>query len=81
VISTWLAAFTRNSRKKLGLIVRDLYRRLAGETRDTIRTSIDFSRRKLDAGNHSGLGSGFNVPGTESPDHVRKNGLITIDER
>ena len=71
--------FTANT-KKLGLIVHgDFIVGLPGETRDTIRTSIDFAK-ELDVETIQ-VSIGHPYPGTEFYDHVEKNGLITIDAK
>jgi hopanoid biosynthesis associated radical SAM protein HpnJ len=69
--------FTANC-KKLGLIVHgDFIVGLPGETRETIRKSIDFAK-ELDVETIQ-VSIGHPFPGTEFYDHVKKNGLITID--
>ena len=50
---------------------------LPGETRDTIRTSINFAK-ELDVDTIQ-VSIAHPYPGTEFYDHVKKNGLITID--
>ena len=71
--------FTANT-KKLGLLVHgDFIVGLPGETRDTIRTSIDFAK-ELDVATIQ-VSIGHPYPGTEFYDHVEKNGLITIDAK
>jgi radical SAM superfamily enzyme YgiQ (UPF0313 family) len=71
--------FTANC-KKLGLIVHgDFIVGLPGETRETIRKSIDFAK-ELDVETIQ-VSIGHPFPGTEFYDHVKKNGLITIDEK
>ena len=71
--------FTANC-KKLGLLVHgDFIVGLPGETRDTIRTSIDFAK-ELDVETIQ-VSIGHPYPGTEFYDHVEKNGLITIDAK
>src|SRR3569833_2353186 len=65
--------------KKLGLVIHgDFIVGLPGETRDTIRKSIDFAK-ELDVETIQ-VSIGHPFPGTEFYDHVKKNGLITIDE-
>ncbi|HMF78606.1 MAG TPA: hopanoid biosynthesis associated radical SAM protein HpnJ [Bryobacteraceae bacterium] len=69
--------FTANC-KKLGLLIHgDFIVGLPGETRDTIRKSIDFAK-ELDVETIQ-VSIGHPYPGTEFYDHVKKNGLITID--
>jgi radical SAM superfamily enzyme YgiQ (UPF0313 family) len=51
---------------------------LPGETRETIRKSIDFAK-ELDVETIQ-VSLGHPFPGTEFYDHVKKNGLISIDE-
>jgi hopanoid biosynthesis associated radical SAM protein HpnJ len=69
--------FTANC-KKLGLVVHgDFIVGLPGETRETIRKSIDFAK-ELDVETIQ-VSIGHPFPGTEFYDHVKKNGLITID--
>jgi hopanoid biosynthesis associated radical SAM protein HpnJ len=71
--------FTANC-KKLGLTVHgDFIVGLPGETRETIRKSIDFAK-ELDVETIQ-VSIGHPFPGTEFYDHVKKNGLITIDEK
>ncbi len=70
--------FTANC-KKLGLVIHgDFIVGLPGETRDTIRTSINFAK-ELDVETIQ-VSIGHPFPGTEFYDHVKKNGLISIDE-
>jgi hopanoid biosynthesis associated radical SAM protein HpnJ len=70
--------FTANC-KKLGLTIHgDFIVGLPGETRETIRKSIDFAK-ELNVGTIQ-VSLGHPFPGTEFYDHVKKNGLITIDE-
>jgi hopanoid biosynthesis associated radical SAM protein HpnJ len=68
--------FTANC-KKLGLTIHgDFIVGLPGETRDTIRKTIDWAK-KLDVETiQVSLGHAF--PGTEFYDHAKKNGLVTI---
>jgi hopanoid biosynthesis associated radical SAM protein HpnJ len=69
--------FTANT-KKLGLVVHgDFIVGLPGETRETIRKSIDFAK-ELDVETIQ-VSIGHPYPGTEFYDHVKANGLITID--
>ena len=69
--------FTANC-KKLGLTIHgDFIVGLPGETRDTIRTSINFAK-ELDVETIQ-VSIAHPYPGTEFYDHVKKNGLITID--
>jgi radical SAM superfamily enzyme YgiQ (UPF0313 family) len=70
--------FTANC-KKLGLTIHgDFIVGLPGESRETIRKSIDFAK-ELDVETIQ-VSIGHPFPGTEFYDHVKKNGLITIDE-
>lgn len=70
--------FTANC-KKLGLTIHgDFIVGLPGETPETIRKSIDFAK-ELDVETIQ-VSIGHPFPGTEFYDHVKKNGLITIDE-
>src|SRR4051794_10184538 len=69
--------FTANC-KKLGLIIHgDFIVGLPGESRETIRKSIDFAK-ELDVETIQ-VSIGHPYPGTEFYDHVKKNGLITLD--
>lgn len=69
--------FTANC-KKLGLLIHgDFIVGLPGETRETIRTSINFAK-ELDVETIQ-VSIAHPFPGTEFYDHVKKNGLITID--
>ena len=71
--------FTANC-KKLGLIVHgDFIVGLPGETPATIRKSIDFAK-ELDVETIQ-VSIGHPFPGTEFYDHVKKNNLITLDEK
>ncbi len=71
--------FTANC-KKLGLTIHgDFIVGLPGENRETIRRSIDFAK-ELDVETIQ-VSIGHPFPGTEFYDHVKKNGLITIDEK
>jgi hopanoid biosynthesis associated radical SAM protein HpnJ len=69
--------FTANC-KKLGLTIHgDFIVGLPGETRDSIRKSIDFAK-ELDVETIQ-VSIAHPFPGTEFYDHLDKNGLITID--
>jgi hopanoid biosynthesis associated radical SAM protein HpnJ len=69
--------FTANC-KKLGLTIHgDFIVGLPGETRETIRKSIDFAK-ELDVETIQ-VSIGHPYPGTEFYEHVKKNGLITLD--
>jgi hopanoid biosynthesis associated radical SAM protein HpnJ len=69
--------FTANC-KKLGLVIHgDFIVGLPGESRETIRKSIDFAK-ELDVETIQ-VSIGHPYPGTEFYDHVKKNGLITLD--
>jgi hopanoid biosynthesis associated radical SAM protein HpnJ len=69
--------FTANC-KKLGLTIHgDFIVGLPGETRETIQKSIAFAK-ELDVETIQ-VSIGHPFPGTEFYDHVKKNGLITID--
>jgi hopanoid biosynthesis associated radical SAM protein HpnJ len=69
--------FTANC-KKLGLIVHgDFIVGLPGESRESIRKSIDFAK-ELDVETIQ-VSIAHPYPGTEFYDHATKNGLITID--
>ncbi len=71
--------FTANC-KKLGLVVHgDFIVGLPGETRETIQKSINFAK-ELDVETIQ-VSIAHPFPGTEFYDHVKKNGLITIDEK
>ena len=69
--------FTENCHK-LGLVVHgDFIVGLPGETRETLRKSIDFAK-KLDVETiQVSLGHAF--PGTEFYEHAKANGLVNID--
>ena len=69
--------FTENCHK-LGLVVHgDFIVGLPGETRETLRKSIEFAK-KLDVETiQVSLGHAF--PGTEFYEHAKANGLVTID--
>ncbi|HEY1213809.1 MAG TPA: radical SAM protein, partial [Bryobacteraceae bacterium] len=70
--------FTANC-KKLGLTIHgDFIVGLPGETRETIQKSISFAK-ELDVETIQ-VSIAHPFPGTEFYDHVKKNGLITIDE-
>jgi hopanoid biosynthesis associated radical SAM protein HpnJ len=69
--------FTANC-KKLGLVVHgDFIVGLPGETRESIRRSIDFAKR-LDTETIQ-VSIAHPYPGTEFYDYAQKNNLITID--
>src|SRR5436309_2842703 len=69
--------FTANC-KKLGLLIHgDFIVGLPGETRQSIRTTIDFAKR-LDTDTIQ-VSIAHPYPGTEFYDYVKKNDLITID--
>jgi hopanoid biosynthesis associated radical SAM protein HpnJ len=69
--------FTDNC-KKLGLVVHgDFIIGLPGETRESIRKTIDFAKR-LDTETIQ-VSIAHPYPGTEFYDYVKNNGLITID--
>lgn len=69
--------FTENC-KKLGLLVHgDFIVGLPGETRESLRKTIDFAKR-LDVETIQ-VSIAHPYPGTEFYDYVRKNNLITID--
>jgi hopanoid biosynthesis associated radical SAM protein HpnJ len=69
--------FTENC-KKLGLLVHgDFIVGLPGETRQTLRNTIDFAKR-LDVETIQ-VSIAHPYPGTEFYDYVKKNNLITID--
>jgi hopanoid biosynthesis associated radical SAM protein HpnJ len=69
--------FTDNC-KKLGLIVHgDYIIGLPGESRDSIRKTIDFAKRMDTETIQVSIAHPY--PGTEFYDYVRKNNLITID--
>ncbi len=71
--------FTANC-KKLGLTIHgDFIVGLPGETPGTIRKSIDFAK-ELDVETIQ-VSIGHPFPGTEFYDHVKSNGLITLDEK
>lgn len=71
--------FTANC-KKLGLTIHgDFIVGLPGETRETIQKSIDFAK-ELDVETIQ-VSIGHPFPGTEFYEHVKKNNLITIDEK
>jgi len=69
--------FTENCHK-LGLVIHgDFIVGLPGETRETLRKSIEFAK-KLDVETiQVSLGHAF--PGTEFYEHVKANGLVSID--
>ena len=69
--------FTENC-KKLGLIIHgDFIIGLPGETRESIRKTIDFAKRIDTETIQVSLAHPY--PGTEFYDYVKKNNLITID--
>ena len=69
--------FTQNA-KKLGLLIHgDFIVGLPGETRDTLRTTVDFAKR-LDVDTIQ-VSIAHAYPGTEFFDYVKRNGLTTID--
>jgi radical SAM superfamily enzyme YgiQ (UPF0313 family) len=69
--------FTANC-KKLGLEIHgDFIVGLPGESRETIRKSIDFAKELNVETIQVSIGHPY--PGTEFYDHVKKNGLITLD--
>jgi hopanoid biosynthesis associated radical SAM protein HpnJ len=69
--------FTANCRK-LGLVVHgDFIVGLPGETRETLRNTIDFAK-KMDVETIQ-VSIAHPYPGTEFFDYVKKNNLITID--
>src|SRR6202142_4674741 len=69
--------FTDNC-KKLGLIVHgDFIIGLPGESRESIRKTIDFAKRLDTETIQVSLGHAF--PGTEFYEHAKKNGLVSID--
>ena len=69
--------FTANC-KKLGLVIHgDFIVGLPGETRDSIRKTIDFAKR-MDTDTIQ-VSIAHPYPGTEFYDYVKKNGLISID--
>ena len=69
--------FTENCHK-LGLVIHaDFIVGLPGETRESIRNTIDFAKR-LDTETIQ-VSIAHPYPGTEFYDYVKKNDLITID--
>ncbi len=69
--------YTRNARK-LGLLVHgDFIIGLPGETRQSIRRTVDFAKR-LDVDTIQ-VSIAHPYPGTEFYDYVKQNGLITLD--
>ena len=69
--------FTDNC-KKLGLVIHgDYIIGLPGETRETIRKTIDFAKR-LDTETIQ-VSIAHAYPGTEFYDYAQKNGLVTIE--
>ena len=68
--------FTANC-KKLGLVIHgDFIVGLPGETRETIRKTIDWAKRLDVETIQVSLGHAF--PGTEFYEHAQKNGLVSI---
>ncbi len=75
--SRWRERFTANC-KKLGLLVHgDFIIGLPGETRESIRKTIDFAKRLDNETIQVSIAHPY--PGTEFYDYVKKNDLITID--
>jgi hopanoid biosynthesis associated radical SAM protein HpnJ len=71
--------FTANC-KKLGLTIHgDFIVGLPGETRETIRKSIDFAKELNVETIQVSIGHAF--PGTEFYDHITTNGLINLDQK
>ncbi|MBV9303764.1 MAG: radical SAM protein, partial [Acidobacteriaceae bacterium] len=71
--------FTANC-KKLGLVIHgDFIVGLPGETRETIRKSIDFAK-ELDVETIQ-VSIGHAYPGTEFYEHITKNGLINLEQK
>ncbi len=71
--------FTANC-KKLGLVIHgDFIVGLPGETRDTIRKSIDFAK-ELDVETIQ-VSIGHAFPGTEFYEHIATNGLINLEQK
>ena len=69
--------FTANC-KKLGLVIHgDFIVGLPGETRESIRKTIDFAKRLDNETIQVSIAHPY--PGTEFYDYAKKNGLITID--
>jgi hopanoid biosynthesis associated radical SAM protein HpnJ len=69
--------FTANC-KKLGIVIHgDFIVGLPGETRETIRKTIDFAKRLDVETIQVSLGHAF--PGTEFYDYAKNNALVTID--
>ncbi len=69
--------FTRDC-KKLGLVIHgDFIIGLPGETKETIRRSIDFAKR-LDTETIQ-VSIAHPYPGTEFYDYVKQNNLVTLD--
>ncbi|MGH9667886.1 MAG: hopanoid biosynthesis associated radical SAM protein HpnJ, partial [Bryobacteraceae bacterium] len=69
--------FTANC-KKLGLVIHgDFIVGLPGETRETLRKTIDFAKR-LDVETIQ-VSLGHAYPGTEFYDYAKKNALVMID--
>jgi hopanoid biosynthesis associated radical SAM protein HpnJ len=71
------AAFTRDC-KKLGLVVHGTWMvGLPGETRESIRRTIEFAKRMDNETIQVSIAHPY--PGTEFYDYVKQNNLITID--
>ncbi|HEY3741908.1 MAG TPA: hopanoid biosynthesis associated radical SAM protein HpnJ [Bryobacteraceae bacterium] len=69
--------FTRDAHK-IGLTIHgDYIVGLPGESRESLRKTIDFAKKINSETIQVSLGHAF--PGTEFYDYVKKNGLITID--
>jgi hopanoid biosynthesis associated radical SAM protein HpnJ len=69
--------FTANC-KKLGLVIHgDYIVGLPGETRDSLRTTVDFAKRMDTETIQVSIAHPY--PGTEFYSYAQKNGLITID--
>jgi radical SAM superfamily enzyme YgiQ (UPF0313 family) len=69
--------FTANC-KKLGLVIHgDFIIGLPGETRETIRRTIDFAKRLDTETIQVSLGHAF--PGTEFYEYAQKNALVSIE--
>ena len=69
--------FTENA-KKLGLVIHgDFIVGLPGETRESLRRTVDFAKR-LDVDTIQ-VSVAHPFPGTEFYDYVRQNNLITLD--
>jgi radical SAM superfamily enzyme YgiQ (UPF0313 family) len=69
--------YTHNARK-LGLLIHgDFIVGLPGETRESLRRTVDFAKR-LDVDTVQ-VSIAHPYPGTEFYDYVKRNGLITLD--